>query len=816
MRSDLPSGTVTFLFTDVEGSTKLLHSLGAEGYAAALAEHRLVLRRTSASHGGVEVDTQGDAFFFAFPTAPGALAAAEEMTRKLASGTIQVRIGLHTGTPLLTAEGYVGGDIHRAARIAAAGHGGQVLVSSSTAQLVEIELTDLGEHRLKDLSAPERIYQLVEGDFPALKSLYRTNLPVSSTPFLGRERELAEVVGLLDGTRLLTLTGPGGTGKTRLAAQAAGMASDGYLDGVWWVPLAPLREPALVLETAAQVVGSKNGLAEHIAGKSMLLLLDNFEQVVEAAGDVSGLLSSCPNLDLLVTSREPLHVTAEQEYPVPPLVHQEGVGFFLARARAVEPGFTADQAVSEICSRLDDLPLALELAAARVKALSSAQILERLEQRLPLLTGGARDLPERQRTLRGAIAWSYELLHEAEQRLFARLAVFRGGCTLEAAEEVAEADLDTLQSLVDKSLLRHSDERFWMLETIREYAAERLEELGEGDELRHRHADRFLALAEQAAPHLVGDVSWIRLLDVELDNVRAALDLSVRVDPQHALRTTAALEDYWAMRGQILEARTRLEGALAADPQPTRARCHALIKASNAATIAGDDAAARAHIDEALELSNALDDIHLVALARLGHAWLLAEERDWSGAREILEDVLPVFREVGDSDTLIRATRTLAWMCEELGDYERYRALTEENLERAREHGHRRIEARSLGSLGVWALDDGRLDDARMFMVQSFRIDEELGNLLFLMVDLVRLAWLSEREGSPELAAQLLSRAAALRDEMGYALESWMVAEYDQTLAAVREQLADTVFDEAWEAGAGLSLDEAFALALEP
>ena len=305
------------------------------------------------------------------------------------------------------------------------------------------ELADLGEHRFKDLGAPERVYQLGTGEFPALRSLFRTNLPVPTTPFLGRERELAEVVGLLRGTRLLTLTGPGGTGKTRLAAQAAALASDGYPDGVWWVPLAALREPELVLETAAQVVGSQNGLAEHIADKSLLMLFDNFEQVVEAAGDVASLLAACPSLDLLVTSREPLHVTGEQEYAVPPLVHEEGVGFFLARARAVKPGFEVDDAVSEICRRLDDLPLALELAAARVRALSSTQILERLEQRLPLLTGGARDLPERQRTLRGAIEWSYELLNGEEQRLFARLSVFLGGCTLEAAEEICEADLDT-------------------------------------------------------------------------------------------------------------------------------------------------------------------------------------------------------------------------------------------------------------------------------------------------------------------------------------------------------------------------------------
>ncbi|HSC73600.1 MAG TPA: adenylate/guanylate cyclase domain-containing protein, partial [Gaiellaceae bacterium] len=325
MRAELPSGTVTFLFTDVEGSTKLLHELGAEAYAEALAAHRRIIRDALAGHGGVEVDTQGDAFFVAFPTAPGALAAAAEARDALA---IPVRMGLHSGTPLLTDEGYVGPDVHRAARIAAAGHGRQILVSSSTSALVDAELRDLGPHRLKDLSAPERIYQLGDEQFPPLKGLHQTNLPIRATPFLGREHELPQVLGLLEGTRLLTLTGPGGTGKTRLALQASALAADGYPDGVWWVPLAPLRDPGLVLPTASQTLGGRNGPAAHIGDKRMLLLLDNFEQVVAAAPDVAELLSSCPNLDVLVTSRETLRVTAEQEYAVRPLAHQEGVGFF--------------------------------------------------------------------------------------------------------------------------------------------------------------------------------------------------------------------------------------------------------------------------------------------------------------------------------------------------------------------------------------------------------------------------------------------------------------------------------------------------------
>ncbi|MBA3689723.1 MAG: adenylate/guanylate cyclase domain-containing protein [Chloroflexi bacterium] len=345
MRSDLPSGTVTFLFTDIEGSTRLLHELGAEAYADALAEHRRILREAFSAHSGVEVDTQGDAFFVAFPTAPGALRAAAAANEGLAAGPIRVRMAIHTGTPHPGPEGYVGVDVHRGARIGAAGHGGQVLVSAATAALLGTDsLRDLGEHRFKDLAAAERVFQLGVDEFPALKSLYRTNLPVPTTPFLGREREVAEVIGLLSrkDLRLLTLTGPGGTGKSRLALQAAAELSEGYSQGVWWVPLAPLREPELVLETAARAVGGKGGLAEQIADRSMLLLFDNFEHVVEAATDLAGLVAACPNLDVLVTSREPLHVTGEQEYPVPPLLHDEGVDLFVARARAVRPDFQVD------------------------------------------------------------------------------------------------------------------------------------------------------------------------------------------------------------------------------------------------------------------------------------------------------------------------------------------------------------------------------------------------------------------------------------------------------------------------------------------
>ena len=429
MRADLPTGTVTFLLTDVEGSTRLLHSLGAEAYAEALAEHRRVIREACGSEGGVEVDTQGDAFFFAFPTAPGAIDAASALTEALASGPIFVRAGLHTGTPLLTEEGYVGDDVHFAARVASSAHGGQVVLSAATAELADVELTDLGEHRLKDIEQAVSIYQLGTGTFPPLKTISNTNLPRPASSFLGREAELAEVLSHIDErARLVTLTGPGGTGKTRLAIEAASTLVGSYKAGVFWVGLVSLRDPLLVTEAIAQVLRAKDGLAEHIGERELLLLLDNLEQVIESAPQLSELLTACANLTLLVTSRELLRIQGEVEYAVPPLVEREAIELFCERSQ-----MESSEEIAELCARLDSLPLAVELAAARTKALTPAQILERLSGRLDLLRGG-RDADPRQETLRATIEWSHELLSPEERELFARLSVFAGGCTLEAAE----------------------------------------------------------------------------------------------------------------------------------------------------------------------------------------------------------------------------------------------------------------------------------------------------------------------------------------------------------------------------------------------
>jgi len=768
MRHDLPSGTITFLFTDVEGSTRLLHELGAEAYAEALAEHRRVIREACSAEGGVEVDTQGDAFFFAFPTAPGALAAAAAFTEGLASGPVQVRVGLHTGTPLLTEEGYVGDDVHRAARIAACGHGRQVLVSASTASLLGEELTDLGEHRLKDLSAPERVHQLGDTAFPPLKTLYQTNLPVPQTPFLGREKELAEVMALVarDDVRVVTLTGPGGTGKTRLAVQAAGALAEAYPHGVYWVPLASIRDPELVLQSAAAAVGSSDGLASHIGDKSLLLLFDNFEQVADAASGVAAVLGECPNVDVLVTSRELLHLSAEHEYSVPPFAHEEGVGFFVARARAIDPEFVVDDTVQEICRRLDELPLALELAAARLKVLSTAQILERLEQRLPLLTGGARDIPERQRTLRATIEWSYELLTDEEKRLFARLAVFTGGCTLDAAEEVCEADLDTLQSLVEKSLLRFTDERYWMLETIREYALDRLATDGYLPDLAALHARWVAALAELSEPDWYGSESsrWVARLESELANVRAAVAWGLSHDRELALMIVADTWYFWGQTERSLEARRTLAAAWMDDGPPAK-RLRALRALSAAAMSQNDNATVISASRERLELARELGDERHESAAMGMLAAALSETGDVVGARRWFEEAIAFDRARGVASASLG---NLGRMERSEGNLARSRELLEEDLRENRAIGNEIDIAYALKELAATATEQGAMSEARDFTLEGLDITRRVG-LPHLTTDLLfGVAILASRTGRSRESAVLFGFADAAGEREGF------------------------------------------------
>jgi len=710
---ELPRGTVTFLFTDIEGSTRLLHELGAERYAASLDAHRRVVREACTRQDGVEVDTQGDAFFVAFPTAPAALAAARSAQERL---ELPVRMGIHTGTPLLTGEGYVGEDVHRAARIAAAGHGGQVLVSAATAALLPDDgLRDLGDHRLKDLSATERIYQLGDGDFPALKTLYRTNLPVPATPFLGRDEQLAELHSLLtsDEIRLLTLTGPGGSGKTRLALQAAGFAAEAYPDGAWWVPLAQVADADEVMPAAARELGGGGPLDQLVGDRRLLLLLDNFEHVVDAAPEVRRLLAKCPRADVLVTSRERLRVQGEQVYPVPVLGRAESRELFSTRARAVQPDFEPDEHVDELCARLDDLPLALELAAARTALLTTEQLVERLGSRLDLLRGG-RDAEVRQRTLRATIEWSHELLTAEEQRLLASLSVFRGGWTLEAAESVCDTDLEPLQSLVEQSLVRRWEAgRFGMLETIREYAAEKLEP-ERRDELLRRLLEVLTGTFEpNLMPETPGD-ALMELARAERPNVDVALDWAAESGEAEAgLELMSTLELYWATN----------------DPLGARSRLDALL------ALAGEDVDRRVYA-HALRIRGATYDM-------TGETSLAEPE---------YERAIAVFRELGDEEQTDHLLVRVAIDARHAGDIERAARLVSEALERIGKRGNRRDEAIALDNLAMIAFEQGDRERGLDLVHQAASVAKSVGFGWWRGVALLSAAEWLIREGDPEAA----------------------------------------------------------------
>jgi predicted ATPase/class 3 adenylate cyclase len=811
VRRDLPSGTVTFLFTDVEGSTRLLHELGAEGYAEALAEHRRVIRAACALEGGVEVDTQGDAFFFAFPTAPGALAAARAAAAALDQGPIRVRMGLHTGTPFLAEEGYVGADIHRAARIAAAGHGGQVLLSASTAALIGGGLHDLGEHRFKDLAAAERVFQHAAGQFPPLRSLYRTNLPVPATPFLGRERELAEVVELLvsDGVRLVTLTGPGGTGKTRLALQAVAEASDQFPDGVFWVPLAPLGDDALVLEQAAQAVGSEEELAAHVGDKRLLLLLDNFEHMLGAAPGVADVLAACPNLVVVVTSRELLQLKAEHVYAVPTLDEQDGVTLFLARARAVTPDLDANGTVAELCARLDNLPLALELAASRTRHLTPEQLLERLSKNLDLLRGG-RDADPRQRTLRATIEWSFELLELHEQDALARLAVFSGGWTIDAAEEVAAADLDTLASLVDKSLVRKTGDRFWMLETIREFAEERLEQAGEAGDVRERHIDFFLAMAERAAPELRGaaQFDWYTRLELDHDNLRSALSaLRENDDAERGLRLAVSLWRLWRMHDHLAEGNRTLDTFLRlshAAPDPLRTQ--ALIGASRLAMDQGELERGARLAEEALLVARASEGQPEIAAATENLALMIEEP---ARKRRLLEESVDRNRALGDTVGTADALNNLANVLLDTGEVIRAAEAGEAGLALQRHARNTFGAAFVLHTLGYVALAQGDFGRAGAHLEECLALSKEFDSIAGIGDTLDGLGHVAAGRGRDRDAVVLWAAGEAIRNEIGKRMDPLERSLRSDALARARERLGGEAFADAWAHGSVLAREDA-------
>jgi predicted ATPase len=812
----LPQGTVTFLFTDIEGSTRLLRELG-DDYADLLAEHRRAFREAFARHGGVEVDTQGDAFFVVFAKASDAVAAAAEARELLAGGRVRVRMGLHTGEPSLTDEGYVGMDVHRAARIAAAGHGGQILLSQSTRDLAGSErLRDLGEHRLKDLAEPERLYQFGDDDFPPLKSLDQTNLPVQPTPFVGRERELAEVLDLLVSHRLVTLTGPGGSGKTRLALQVAAESVEQYGDGVWFISLAAVRDPELIEPTIARTIGGPDDLHAFLAGKRTLLMLDNLEQLLpDAAAIVAGLEAR-----VLATSRSRLNVTAEQEYPVPTLALDDAAALFTQRARQLEPRFEPDADVRGIAQRLDGLPLAVELAAARVKVLTPAQILDRLGRSLDLLTSGAQDAPERQRTLRGTIEWSYELLTSDEQQLFGRLALFDGSFDLDAAEAICAAEIDVLQSLVDKSLLRHADDgRFFMLATIKEHALEKLRDQQNADRLRPVHDDYFLALAEEldereraSGTRDIAPASRAQF-DRELPNFRAALDGFLEADRRdEALRLGAALWRFWLIGTQYRDAAEWLAKAPISDLAiGVESRAAALTAAGAIAFYVHDDVnRAEALWLEGLELRQEQDDPYEMAAALSRLASVAWRRDDFDGAIAYHTRALPLFEQAGNEAMRLNELHYLGEAYRDRGDLAEGERLLGQTASFARELGLRNQLTNTLHSLGDLALDRGDAGTALERFGEALTVAVDVGNRRSQIYCIAGIACALLAEGGDRAAVRFWGIAEDQERQLGFRMLQNERRRYEQLMTAARDSLGSE-YNAAHAGGAGLTLEQAVA-----
>ena len=886
---------MTFLFTDIEGSTKLAQDLRGERWTAILARHRELIRSAIRSVGGHEEKTEGDAFIAVFRRPSDAVKAAVDAQRGLATEpwpddvTLRVRMGLHSGDGALDADGeYVGADVHRAARVAAAGHGGQVLLSETTSALIADELPEgvgirgLGEHRLKDLR-PERICQLVidglQADFPPIRSLDRqpNNLPTQLTSFIGREAELGEATRLLATTRLLTLTGPGGTGKTRLSLQLAADVAHEFEDGVWFVLLEPVRDPSLVASRIASALGlvetggrsALDILTQRLSGRHALLVLDNFEQVIEAAPVVADLLRSSDRLSLIVTSRAALRVSGEQEYPVPGLPvprdilalsdlqklnlpsgerdlapgaisQYEAVRLFIARAVAVRPSFTVTNenapAVAGICSRLHGMPLAIELAAARIKVLSPEAILERLEHQLGVLAAGSRDVPERQQTLRGAIAWSYDLLDEGERRLLWRLAVFVGGCDLETAEDIcgpaAEIGcevVDGLMSLTDQSLVRTEEmdgvTRFRLLDTIREFAAEQLAASGEREEIERRHTAAFLALAQTAAAELSGrdQRRWLGRLELDHDNIRGVIDRATAAeDPAVAIGIGFSMWRYWQKRGHLAEARRRLD-AIASQPW---SRENPVLRARLMEALGGvgwwtaDPDTMVPSYDEALELWRAIGDKREIANALYNSSFKYVlsndpEESDPDGTGfQAMKEALRLFREAGDE---LGAANAL-WG---IGNYRYFKNAPDQGIDYVREaleifrrEGEQSMEAWSLHMIGTGLIRQGKFEEASGGLRDALRLFHGAGDVAGITLALDDLA--SEAVGLGDLprAAQLWGAARALSAASGVGLADLVDTKYETRRPNARASMSPADLEHYAQLGRSMTLDESVAYAL--
>jgi predicted ATPase/class 3 adenylate cyclase len=872
----LPTGTVTFLFTDIEGSTRLVQELGDE-YATVLADHRRILGQAVEGHRGTIFGSEGDALFVAFADARGAILAAAVGQRSLAAQgwpggrPLRVRMGIHSGAAILAGGDYVGLALHQVARIAAAGHGGQILVSASSRALADgplagdLELRDLGEHRLKDLNRPERLFQVVgsglEDAFPRLRTLDArvNNLPLQLTTFVGRA-ELETARRLVGTTRLLTLTGPGGTGKTRLALQLAADLVDDFPDGVFFVALDSIVDPDLVAPTVVEAVGIDPGsgdplarLIDHLKTRRTLLVLDNFEQVVEGADTVSRLLAETPGVTVIVTSRVLLRLYGEQEFPVPPLglpvagtvrtaaqgMAIEAVRLFVERAMASQPSFTLTDAnaatVADIVLRLDGLPLAIELAAARVRILSVDALAGRLDDRLATLTGGARDRPGRQQTLRGAIDWSHDLLDEPDRLLFRRFAAFAGGACLSQAEAVCgpastlgQEVLDGLASLAEKSLLRAvpagADEpRFAMLPTIREYALERLDGSDEADAIRSRHAEAYTALVERVSPELTGrgGAGSLDRLELDHDNVRAALDWAVDRDRADiGLRILAAIWRFWQIRGHLHEApgwASRILALPAAPEQPATLRARAIGAAGSIAYWRGVPSEMHRLYNAALEEARRSGDRATIAQALYDFSFaprpdMTPDERFQIGY-ETLAESLAIYRDLGDE----RGIANTNWA---LG----IDAISRRDLVAAGAYVGEALRAyRAIGDpFGTgWALheqalilhgvgEDGQAEENALEAVRLFVETGDVSAMVLLLLDLASIARSTDRA---ERALVLGAAAMTLRERTGTDLAligNWV----ERDLMPPARPTGDPIAERAWDRGVAMTLDEAIAFAL--
>ncbi len=869
----LPTGTVTFLFSDIEGSTRLVQELGPTVYRDVLDRHQAALRAAFRSHDGIERGTEGDSFFVVFPEAGEAIAAAVEGQRALdrtewpAGAVVRARMGLHSGTARLGGDDYVGIDVNRAARIAAVGHGGQVLLSEATRALGERELPtdvglrDLGEHGLKDLARPERIYQLIipglPADFPPLNSMTaaKGDIPARLTSFVGRRAELEELHSLIGGTRLLTVTGPGGTGKTSLATEFAREIAPSFGDGAWFVPLEAIGQADLVASSIVSALDLTDGgsrapqerLRDHLGERTLLLVLDNFEQVLPAAALVEELLAAAPNLKVVVTSRAPLHLGAEQEYPLSPLPLPaasadavdpaalqsfDSIRLFVERAKRVQPWFelsTANAAaVAEICRRLDGLPLAIELAASRVKLFSPGALAAGLVDRLGLLTAGSLSLPERQRTLRTTIDWSYRLLGESEQQLLDRLSVFAGGWTLEAAEvvcnpgsELGVGTVDGLTALIDGSLVRPVDagldeDRFGMLDTIRQYAHEGLVGRGEEGEIRQRHAQHVRALAEATGPHLVADdqTVWSARLEREIDNVRAAIDWAIR-EPQSemGLESMAAVWRFWPQTGRLAEGRVLLERLLALPEPPPASRMRGLWAAGGIAYWQGDSDATTSAYEEALSIARTLGDreAEVEGLYNVGYARMLAG--DHAGSERVLLDCRTLAEELDRPEQTATADVALAMLYVDAGDHDAAIERAERALDVLRAGSNRLQVNYALAMVGQAYRMKGDLKRAARYFLEGMQMapagDRPLAARRLLMV-----AGAVAAMGKHSEAMILWGASMAIYDEMHVveplALGTWRV---DGVLETARRAIGEAATEAALEEGRRLGREEALALA---